>query len=91
MRETIHDTQAKMMEWVAMDDLNSGSGVGLQDNASIARAEALLAMSQYLQQVPNTAHSARLRGVAQGMIRTCFLCGIFSATEHDCLLDILQK
>lgn len=90
MRENIHDTQAKQMEWVALDDVDRCAVIRMKKNTCTAKAEALLAMSKYLRQTVDTAHTNRLRGVAQGMIRTCFLFDAISKEEYDCLLNMLQ-
>ncbi len=90
MRENIHVIQAKQMEWVALDDIDRCAVIRMQKNTGTAKAEVLLAMSKCMRQSTDTAYSTRLRGVAQGMIRTCFLFEILSKEEYDCLLNILQ-
>lgn len=90
MRENIHDTQAKQMEWIAMDDIDRCAVIRMRKNTGKAKAETLLAMSKYMRQTVDTAHTTRLRGVAQGMIRTCFLFDAISKEEYNCLLNMLQ-
>ena len=90
MRENIHDTQAKQMEWIALDDIDRCAVLRKKRNTGTAKAEALLAMSKYIRQSSDTAHKTRLRGVAQGMIWTCFLFDAISKEEYDCLLNMLQ-
>lgn len=91
MRENIHDTQAKQMEWIALDDIDRCAVVRMRKNTNKAKAETLLAMSKYMRQTVDTAHKTRLRGVAQGMIWTCFLFDAISKEEYDCLLNMLTK
>ena len=91
MRENIYDTQAKQMEWIALDDIERCAVLRMKKNSNTAKAEALLAMSKYIRQSIDTAYTTRLRGVAQGMIRTCFLFDAISKEEYDCLLNMLKK
>lgn len=90
MRENMHDTQEKQIEWVALDDIDRCAVVRMKKNGNTAKAEALLAMSKYIRQSSDTAYTTRLRGVAQGMIRTCYLFEVLSKEEYDCLLNMLQ-
>ena len=91
MRENIYETQAKQMEWTALDDIDRCAVVRMKNNTSKAKAETLLAMSTYMRQTVDTAHTTRLRGVAQGMIQTCYILGVFSKEEYECLLKMLKK
>jgi len=91
MREDIHETQAKQMAWMELDDIDRLAVVRMKKNNSAAKAEALFAVAKYLQQTTKTPYQARLKGVAQGMVRTCFLFDVFSKEEYDCLLNMLTK
>lgn len=91
MRENMHDAQAKQMEWVALDDIDRCAVLRMKRNTGTAKAEALLAMSKYIRQSVDTAYTTRLRGVAQGMIRTCYLFEVLTKEEYDCLLNMLHS
>lgn len=90
MREDIHETQAKQMEWMELDDIDRLAVVRMKKNSSAAKAEALFAIAKSLKQQTATPYQARLKGIAQGMVRTCFLLGIFTNEESEHLLNMLQ-
>lgn len=91
MREDIHEIQAKQMEWMELDDIDRLAVVHMKKNSSAAKAEALFAIAKSLKQQTATPYQARLKGIAQGMIRTCFLFDVFNKEECDCLLNMLTK
>lgn len=90
MREDIHEIQAKQMEWMELDDIDRLAVVHMKKNSSAAKAEALFAVAKYLQQTTKTPYQTRLKGVAQGMVRTCCLLGVFKNEETEYLLNMLQ-
>lgn len=89
--ENIHDTQERQMAWVALDDIDRCAVVRMKEKSRRAKAEALLAMSQYLKQTFDSPYATRMRGVAQGMIQTCYNLDVFTQQEFECLLGILKK
>lgn len=91
MDENLHDTQLRQMEWVALDDIDRCAVIRVKKNSDLIKAETLLAMSKFLRQTTVSGYSARLKGVAQGMIRSCNLLGVFTKEEYECLLNILQN
>lgn len=91
MQESIHDTQAKVMEWVVQDDIEHRAIARLKKNTNKAKAEMLFAISKCIQQATDSPHSMRLRGIAQGMIRTCLLCDVISKEEYNCLSNMLPR
>lgn len=89
MREDIHETQAKQMEWMELDDIDRLAVVHMKKNSCAAKAEALFAVAKYLQQTTKTPYQVRLKGAAQGMVRTCCLLGVFTKEESEYLLNML--
>ena len=91
MKEDIHETVEKQMAWVALDDIDRSAVIRMKKQHRVAKADALLAMSKYYRQSLNSTYSARLKGVAQGMIEVCFQFDVFTKEEYECLLNILKS
>lgn len=91
MQENIHDTQAKIMEWVVQDDIEKCAIAHFKRNTEEAKTEMLFAIAKCRQQASNSPHSMRLRGIAQGMMRTCLLCEVISKEEYNYLSNMLPK
>jgi len=91
-QEDIHDVQAKVMEWVATDDLCK-----MVNKQKIADEEKKLALEIDLLnaivralQSRNTEHGKRMRGVAQGLLRAAEIYELLDKNEMQTLNRILE-
>ena len=91
-QEDIHDVQAKVMEWVATDDLCK-----MVNKQKIADEEKKLALEIDLLnaivralQSRNTEHGKRTRGVAQGLLRAAEIYELLDKNEMQTLNRILE-
>lgn len=90
--EDIHDVQAKVMEWVATDDLCK-----MVNKQKIADEEKKLALEidllnaiVHALQNKNTDYGKRMRGVALGLLRASEIYECFDKHEVHTLNRILE-
>ena len=90
--EDIHDVQAKVMEWVATDDLCK-----MVNKQKIADEEKKLALEidllnaiVHAWQNKNTDYGKRMRGVALGLLRASEIYECFDKHEVHTLNRILE-
>ena len=91
-QEDIHDIQAKVMEWVATDDLYKTIQKRKHENEEKKLAlevDLLNAIVRALQS-RNTEHGKRMRGVAQGLLRAAEIYELFDKNEMQTLNRILE-
>ena len=90
--EDIHDVQAKVMEWVATDDLCqmvNKRKIEDEEKKLALEVDLLNAIVRALQS-RNTEHGKRMRGVAQGLLRAAEIYELLDKNEMQTLNRILE-
>ena len=91
-QEDIHDVQAKVMEWVATDDLYqmvNKRKIEDEEKKLALEIDLLNAIVRALQS-RNTEHGKRMRGVAQGLLRAAEIYELLDKNEMQTLNRILE-
>ena len=91
-QEDIHDVQAKVMEWVATDDLYqmvNKRKIEDEEKKLALEIELLNAIVRALQN-KNTDYGKRMRGVAQGLLRASEIYECFDKQEIKTFNRILE-
>ena len=91
-QEDIHDVQAKVMEWVATDDLYqmvNKRKIEDEEKKLALEIDLLNAIVRALQN-KNTDYGKRMRGVAQGLLRASEIYKCFDKQEIKTFNRILE-
>ena len=91
-QEDIHDVQSKVMEWVATDDLYqmvNKRKIEDEEKKLALEIDLLNAIVRALQN-KNTDYGKRMRGVAQGLLRSAEIYELLDKNEMQTLNRILE-